>query len=528
MRRNLQYRFLIIFAVIAVSFWMFYPPGEKINLGLDLRGGMHLVLQVNTRDALEMESNQAREQIDSELRRRDIPFDQVRVTQDLRIEVIGVPRDQEAVVQDLLRDYAGSWDSQVRYAQNEVNFVMTMQGAARRGIAEMTVRQARETIANRIDQYGVAEPTIAIYGSGEVPDQIIVEMPGVDDPDRVLRLIRDVAQLELKVVHAERGGPYTTRDSAMEAFGHNLPPGYEILPYRNVTETGGQTMYMVVSRAASITGQHLKNARRSEDSLTGRAEVIFFLNSEGVRRFTRVTEQNVGNRLAIVLDSEIRSAPNIQERIASDSARITGQFTREQAEDLALTLRSGALPASVNILENRIVGPSLGMDSIRRGITASLIGLALVVAGMLVFYRLSGINAVICLALNLLILMGVLGYFNATLTLPGIAGVILTIGMAVDANILIFERIKEELRTGKTIRAAVESGFDRVFVTILDTNITTLIAALFLFQFGTGPVRGFAVTLAVGLTANIFAATFVSRSFFEMVLQRWQPEKLSI
>jgi preprotein translocase subunit SecD len=507
---------------------MFYPPGEKINLGLDLRGGMHLVLQVNTRDALEMEANQAREQIDGEMRRRDIPFDRVQVTPDLRIEVTGVPGDQEGAAQDLLRDYAGTWESQPRFAQNEVNFVMTMVPAARRGIAEMTVRQARETIANRIDQYGVAEPTIAIYGSGEVPDQIIVEMPGVDDPDRILRLIRDVAQLELKVVHPERGGPYSTRDSAMEAFGHNLPPGYEILPYRNVTETGGQTMYMVASRAASITGGHLKNARRTEDSMTGRAEVAFYLNSEGVRRFTRVTEQNVGNRLAIVLDGEIRSAPNIQERIASDSARITGQFTREQAEDLALTLRSGALPASVNILENRIVGPSLGMDSIRRGILASIIGLLAVVVAMLFFYKLSGINAVICLALNLLILLGVLGYFNATLTLPGIAGVILTIGMAVDANILIFERIKEELRTGKKIRAAVEAGFNRVFVTILDTNITTLIAAAFLFQFGTGPVRGFAVTLGIGLIANIFAATFVSRSIFEMVLQKRQPERLSI
>jgi preprotein translocase subunit SecD len=528
MRRNLQYRLLIILAVVVASIWMFYPPGEKINLGLDLRGGMHLVLQVNTEDAFEMEANQAREQVDSDLRARDIPYGQVRVTQDLRIEVTGVPDDQQAAVQDVLRDYSGTWDSQVRYGQNEVNFVMTMQNAARRAIGEMTVRQARETIANRIDQYGVAEPTIAIYGSGEIPDQIIVELPGVDDPNRVLRLIRDVAQLELKVVHPERGGPYSTRDSAMEAFGNNLPPGFEILPYRNVNETGAQTMYMVVSRAASITGGHLKNARRTEDSMTGRAEVVFFLNSEGVRLFTRVTEQNVGNRLAIVLDNEVRSAPNIQERISSDSARITGQFTREQAEDLALTLRSGALPASINILENRIIGPSLGMDSIRRGVAASLIGLTLVVLAMLAFYRFSGLNAVFCLVLNLLILMGVLGYFNATLTLPGIAGVILTIGMAVDANILIFERIKEELRTGKTIRGAVEAGFDRVFVTILDTNITTLIAALFLFQFGTGPIRGFAVTLAVGLIANIFAATFVSRSFFELVLQKRQPEKLSI
>ncbi|RPJ84530.1 MAG: protein translocase subunit SecD, partial [Acidobacteria bacterium] len=354
------------------------------------------------------------------------------------------------------------------------------------------------------------------------------ELPGVDDPNRVINLIKSTARLELKLVHAEKSTAFSSRESAAQAFGGTLPPGYEALPYRDINETGGQTQYMVVRAAPSVTGRHLKNARRSQDSFSGRSEVSFFLNTEGVDLFTRTTEQNVGNRLAIVLDDEIRSAPVIESRIDSDSARITGSFSPEQADDLALVLRSGALPARISILENRIVGPSLGMDSIRSGVLASVVGMLLVLIGMVVVYRLSGLNAILCLVVNLIILLGVLGYFRAALTLPGIAGIILTIGMAVDANILIFERIKEELRLGKTVRSAVEAGFTRVFTTILDTNITTLIAAVFLFQFGTGPIRGFAITLAVGLIANIFAATFVSRAVFDWFLQNREVAKLSI
>ncbi len=528
MKKNLKYRLVIILAVLAASVYMFYPPSKKINLGLDLKGGIHLVLQVNTHEALENEVNQVRDQIEAGLHKKDITFGGTRVTQDLKLEVLGVPDDQQGAVDSFLKQYASSWDVQTRYGENQMEFVMNMTPAARKNLLTLTVRQAKETIANRIDQYGVTEPTVAVYGSGEIPDQIIVELPGVDDPNRVIHLIKDVAQLELKLVYPDKGGPYVSREAAMQAFNNSIPSDYEILPYRNVSETEGKTMYLVVRKAPAITGRDLKNARRSEDSFTGRSEVVFFLNSEGVQRFSQVTGQNVGQRLAIVLDNEVRSAPNIQERITTDSARITGQFSTQQAEDLALILRSGALPASITILENRVIGPSLGMDSIRSGIMASLIGLALVILGMFVFYKLSGMNAVFCLLLNLLILLGVLGYFHATLTLPGIAGVILTIGMAVDANILIFERIKEELRLGKTVRSAVEAGFGRVFYTILDTNVTTLIAALFLFQFGTGPIRGFAVTLAVGLLANIFAATFVSRALFDFFLRDRHVEKLSI
>ncbi|MEE8586933.1 MAG: protein translocase subunit SecD, partial [Acidobacteriota bacterium] len=306
-----------------------------------------------------------------------------------------------------------------------------------------------------------------------------------------------------------------------------LPSEYEIVPQRNRTPEGERT-FLVVRRAVVLTGSHLKNARRSEDNLTGRSEVSFFLKAEGVDLFSTATGEHIGEQLAVVLDGEVYSAPNIQEQINTEQARITGDFSIEEADDLALVLRSGALPARIFFMENRTIGPSLGLDSIRKGVRASLLGMVLVALVMLFIYRFSGLNAVICLLLNLSILLGVLAYFRATLTLPGIAGIILTIGMAVDANILIFERIKEELKLGKTIRAAVEAGFEKVFSTIIDTNVTTLVASLFLYQFGTGPLKGFAITLAIGLLANIFTAVFVSRTFFLVLLQRREVQRLSI
>lgn len=527
MRKNVKLRAVIVLAVIAACVYLFYPPSEKINLGLDLRGGIHLVLQVMTQDAILAESQQTRDRIDADLRQKEIAFAESRVNEQNEIEILGVPQESQGAVEQYLKDFP-DYAYQSRFSGTQVDLVMQMQPAARKALAEQTVRQARETISNRIDQYGVSEPTITVYGSGDIKDQIIVELPGVDDPGRIISLVKTTAHLELKLCHPEKPGPYPTREAAIQAFAGTIPPDYQILPYRDTDETGGQPMFMVVRRAPSITGRHLKNARRSQDTFTGRAEVVFFLSTEGVELFTRTTEANVGNRLAIVLDDEVRSAPNIKERISTDSASIEGNFTPDQAEDLALTLRSGALPARISILENRIVGPSLGIDSIKSGVMASIAGLALVLIGMVVIYRLSGLNAIFALLVNVLILFGVLGYFNATLTLPGIAGIILTIGMAVDANVLIFERIKEELRLGKTVRSAIDAGFSRVFVTILDTNLTTLIAALFLFQFGTGPIRGFAITLAVGLIANVFAATFVSRTIFDLLLHRQETAKLSI
>lgn len=525
MNKKLKYRLVLIGLVFVVGCVMLFL--KEINLGLDLRGGVHLVLQVETEEALEEEVNQTRERIEGALREREIDFAEVTITEGV-IEITGIPLAGEDAVDDYLNQFTPAWNYRSRTRDEQVSFSMEMSQSYRKTLASQSVTQARNIVAKRVDQYGVAEPTITVYGSGEVQDQIIVELPGVDDFERVKDLIKSTARLELKLVHPVNGGPFSSMESARAAFSDGFPDDYEILPYRGREVEAGRTSYLVVKKAASISGKHLKNARRSQDPFSGQSEVVFYLNSEGVNLFAEATGANVGNRLAVVLDDVVTTAPNIESRIDSESARITGRFTVEEADDLALTLRSGALPAQMRILEERSVGPSLGRDSIMRGIYASALGLLLVVLGMLVVYRFSGANALICLTLNLVILLGVLAYFGATLTLPGIAGMILTIGMAVDANILIFERIKEELRLGKTPRSSIDSGFSRVFGTIIDTNVTTLVASLFLFQFGTGPVKGFAVTLAVGLLANIFTATFVSRTFFNLLVNNREVKRLSI
>jgi preprotein translocase subunit SecD len=525
MNKKLKYRVLLITLVLVISCVMLFL--KDINLGLDLRGGVHLVLQVETEEALEEELNQTRERIETALRDLEIVFSDVTVQENV-VSINKVTVSGEDAVDDYLSQFTPAWNYRSRTRDDLVTFSMEMTPAYRKTLATQSVSQARNIVEKRVDQYGVAEPTITVYGSGAIQDQIIVELPGVDDFERIKDLIKSTARLELKMVHPAQGGPYSTQALARSAFAGAFPEDYEILPYRDRSIEAGKTMYMVVKKAASISGKHLKNARRSQDPFSGQSEVLFYMNSEGVNLFAEATGANVGNRLAIVLDDFIRTAPNIESRIDSESARITGHFSVEEADDLALTLRSGALPAKLRILEERSVGPSLGRDSIMRGVYASLLGLILVMMGMLVVYRLSGANALICLTLNLLILLAVLAYFGATLTLPGIAGIILTIGIAVDANILIFERIKEELRLGKTPRSSIESGFKRVFGTIIDTNVTTLVASLFLFQFGTGPVKGFAVTLAVGLVANIFTATFVSRTFFSLILNNREVKKLSI
>ena len=501
---------------------------KGINLGLDLQGGIHLIVQVETKEALAAEIDQVRERIADGLIEKEIVFDQVQVLENQDIEIIGVSELQNSSARDELETIV-NW---VVKGSSTEGFRLSMRASARKALLELTVRQAKEVIQKRIDQYGVREPTIAVYGSGDIKDQIVIELPGVEDFDRVKNLIGQTANLEFKLVHPEHSEAFASVDLAIEALGGEVPSDYEIHKFEDRSRRAGngdiEEAYMVVKRAAAVTGRHLKNARRSEDPYTGRSEVVFFLNGEGVQLFGEVTSENVNSFLAIVLDDIIHSAPRIESAIRQESARITGNFTRNEADDLALVLRSGALPASIRFLENRQIGPSLGADSIRNGVNASMLGLLLVILGMLVVYRISGINAILCLVLNLFILGGSLAYLGATLTLPGIAGVILTIGMAVDANILIFERIKEELRTGKTVKSAVESGFDRVFSTIIDTNITTLIAAAFLYQFGTGPVKGFSVTLGIGLVTNIFTATFVSRTIFNSFLQGRVISRLSI
>jgi preprotein translocase subunit SecD len=393
---------------------------------------------------------------------------------------------------------------------------MAMKVTAAADLRNQALVQAMETIRRRIDALGVVEPTIAEYGQ-QGDYELVVQLPGVDDPSRVKDIMQSTALLELKIV---QDGPFPSREAALAAHGGVLPPGTQLLPGRQETRsdsTGGEVWY-VLNQIAAVTGRDLSGAQSSQDS-NGRPSVNFTLTRDGAARFGRVTGQNVGRQLAIVLDNRVVSAPVIQSQI-SDRGEITGSFTPQETANLSLVLRSGALPASIKYLSEQTVGPSLGADSIRAGMIASIVGLFSVMSFMLFYYRGAGINANIALILNLIMLVAALAYFGAVLTLPGIAGAILTVGMGVDSNVLIFERIREELRLGKAVGTAVAAGFEQAFRTIIDTHVTTVVSAAILFTFGTGPVRGFAVTLTIGLIANLFTSVFVSRTIFDFVLSR--------
>jgi preprotein translocase subunit SecD len=536
MQKNLRWKLILIVLFMGICIFYFVSPKEqgepylsRMNLGLDLKGGIHLVLQVVTDDAINRELLQDAERISHELKSRDLHFDDSRKGIGYTLEVTGIDAAQDSLVRSYLDGMMGGQYSLRRtVVEDSVNFTLTMSPSYIRRTREETVQQALETVRRRVDALGVVEPTLQIYGGRgqEVKDQIIVELPGVDDPERVKELIESTAQLELCLVKSENGGPFSSIESAIQANAGRIPDAYEIFPYVDDRGTARQIEYIVVNRTPVITGREIKTARTSTDEM-GAPAVNFFLTSDGAVRFTRATEQNVGERLAIVLDKRVTSAPVIRDRIGAEGI-ITGNFTSQQASDLAMLLRSGALPASLNILHDQTVGASLGIDSIRSGIMASIIGFGMVVIIMVLYYKFSGFNAIWCLLGNLIILLGFMGAVGATLTLPGIAGIILIIGMAVDSNILIFERIREELRAGKSVRAAVDTGFSKVFWTLLDTHVSTLIAAAFLFQFGTGPVRGFAVTLTVGLIANMFTAVYVSHRLFEMRMGSRRVESLSI
>jgi preprotein translocase subunit SecD len=537
MQKNLMWKFIVLIVFLAICAWFFAGPREsgagafsRINLGLDLKGGTNLVLQVMTDDAVNMELNQAAEQIAQELKSKNIPFESSRKAQtdgDYSVAVRGIGADKANEARQYLQSYDDRFDLRSSITDGNTDFTLTMKSGVIRDLRQSTVRQALETVRRRVDALGVTEPTLQIYGNRgqEVDDQIIVELPGVDDPDRVTGLLSNTAQLELRLVKRDQGGPFSSVEAAISANGGRISDDYTILPSRE-RRGAGTLEYLVVNRIPVITGKELKTARTGRDS-NGRPAVNFFLTPDGATRFGRATEQHIGESLAIVLDNVVRSSPTIRARIESEGI-IEGSFTEQEAADLALLLRSGALPASLQVLGQRQVGASLGNDSIRSGIFASMIGFILIVLGMLIYYKKAGINAIVCVAANTLILMGFMGAVGATLTLPGIAGIILTVGIAVDANVLIFERIREELRAGKSVRSAIDAGFNRVFWTIFDANATSLIVALFLFQFGTGPVRGFAITLIVGLIANVFTAVVVSRWLFEMVLGGRRVESISI
>jgi preprotein translocase subunit SecD len=490
---------------------------NRIRMGLDLKGGTHLVLQVQVEDAVNITADQALERLRDELRAKNIPYADVQKADDThaqppqhRIVIKGVPQEKSGELQTLSSEQYSDWDLS-RMPGDATSWMLSLKTTAAANIRNQAILQSMSTIRNRVDQLGVREPTIAEYG-GQGDFELVIELPSVDDPTRVKDIIQSTALLELKIV---QDAPVSSRESALAAHGGVLPPDTQLLP--GPTGQNGETWYLL-NRVAAITGRDMTGAEPSHD-INGRPSVNFTLTRDGAARFARVTGANLGKQLAIVLDNRVYDAPVIQAQI-SDRGEITGPFSPQQVQDLALVLRSGALPASITILSEQVVGPSLGADSIRHGIIACIVGFVAVIAFMLVYYRGAGINADLALIMNLIILVAALGYIGAVLTLPGIAGVILTVGMGVDSNVLIFERIREELRLGKAVGAAVANGFDHAFVTIIDTHVTTVVSAAILFTFGTGPIKGFAVTLTIGLLANLFTSVFVSRVIFDYVLSR--------
>jgi preprotein translocase subunit SecD len=515
------WRGLLILAVLALSIWFAYPLDKKINLGLDLQGGMHLVLQVKTEDALRAETESDMQHLVQEAQDEGLTLSPRR-TGDSAFEVAGLAPDAKGRVTEIAHREIPDWD----VSDQPERLLLTRTGQATKTIRDLAVTQAVQTIRNRVDAFGVAEPVIQQADNY----RIIVQLPGVDDPERVRRLIKNTAFLEFRITaYPEAGGDgLATREDIVNHYGGQLPPDVEVLSrdIRNERDAVvGQTWY-AVQKARSVTGRDLKTAKPARGQFNDPI-VQFVMTPMGSKAFGDLTGANQGRGLAIVLDGKVVTAPVIRAKI-SDSGIIEGSFTQEEVQDLSTVLRSGALPAGITYLEERTVGPSLGRDSIRQGLMAGIVGTGLVIITMIAIYSMSGVNAVVALMLNVAMLFGFLGMFHSTLTLPGIAGIILTIGMAVDANVLVFERIREEVRAGRTIRAAIDQGFDRAWASILDSHVTTMTSALFLFQFGTGPVRGFAVTLFVGLLASMFTAVFVSRWLFDFVLSQRRVQKLSI
>ena len=513
MKKGLRWRVIATLAVLVLALVVSYPITKKIKLGLDLKGGIHLVLQVITDDAVNMETDQEILRLEEAFKKNNLTYASMTRIEPGKFTVQGFNPDQEGQVKDqldLLRDWDYSASGTTATASYKVNAVQA--------IREQAVEQSVETIRNRIDQFGVAEPIIQRQGSS----RIIVELPGVDNPERVQDLIKSTAILEFKLVQA---GPAPDEATLLQPYQGKVPDNMEVrtvAPKARSTEGG---TYYLLDKVAVVTGSDFRSVRRSVDEWNNPA-VSFALKSDGARRFENATGPNVGRRLAILLDGKVQSAPVINARI-SDQGIIQGHFTLEDANDLVIKLKAGALPAGLKTLENRTIGPSLGADSVRAGLTAGLIAIIAVMSFMVVYYKLSGLNAVLALLLNVVILIGSLAYFKATLTLPGIAGIILGIGMAVDANVLIFERIREEQALGKGILNSISLGFSRAFSAIFDSNLTTIISAIFLFQFGTGPIKGYAVTLIISLVANLFTAVFVSHMIFDLTHGK-NTKKLSI
>lgn len=503
--------------VITAAFYSAWPLEKKIHLGLDLQGGMHLVYEVQSEKAVEMTLDRRLEQIRTSLEKEGITPLDIRFDENRRLMVELSQQSDLNIAKKVVTDIgdfaveSGLTGGLILGYSFDNDLAMEIRANA--------VDQALETLRNRIDQFGVTEPVIQRQGE----NRLLIQLPGIKEPERAKSIIKTTARLEFKLVNETASIP--------DALAGNIPPHLELLyKYERDPVTGNliqQVPYLLEKRVL-LGGESISDVDVRIDQRFNEPYVSIEFDREGAKRFAEITGKNVKRRLAIVLDGKVHSAPVIQERIAGGQAQVTGGFTTEEAHDLTIVLRAGALPAPLELLEERTVGPSLGADSVRRGVTSVMYGFVTVVIFMLAYYRVGGVIADAALFLNLLIIAGAMGYLEATLTLPGIAGIILTVGMAVDANVLVFERIREEVINGKTIRAAVDAGFSKAFLTIIDANVTTLIAAVVLFQFGTGPIKGFAVTLTIGILASMFTAVFVSRSVFMLILTNRKITRISL
>ncbi len=540
MDSNLKWKAIFIVVVILICFYgLFGRPSfptswgdvannfsDRMQLGLDLRGGSHLVLQVQVQEAVANQCDQTINDLQDQLRKQNITAGAIRRTSDTQILIPDVAPAASGALQALAQNQFPDWIMSQAAGQTN-GFTLTMRSAAVSAIQQRTMQQSLETIRKRIEGLGLKDSNVAPTGRGQ--NEILVELPGEGDPTRAKQVIQAGGQLKFQLVIDNN--PYPSESAAFAAHGGILPPDTQLVPSQassGPAQNGAQGWYLL-QRTPIITGADLRDATPGPSSTEpGFYEVNFSVSNEAAKRFGPFTGANLGRDMAIVLDGQVQSAPRIDGQM-TDQGTIYGNFSQQQAKDLSLILNAGSLPASIKYLEERSIGPSLGADSIREGIQASVASLIAVWIFLVVYYRLSGINAVVALLLNLIILVAFMAISGATLTLPGIAGVVLTIGMGVDSNVLVFERIREELRAGKANASAVDIGFDKAFLTIIDTHITTLVSAAFLFLFGTGPVKGFAITLTIGLLANLFTSVYVSRVIFDWHLSRMEREaELSI
>ncbi len=536
MKKNLNGKIALIVAVLAICVYGIFgiPSGftgkdlgdaltKRIHLGLDLRGGAHLILQVEVQEAVNAETDNTVQRIEQDLKGASLSFSQVYKPNPAKptlILVQGVSPAKAGDVNSLLEaKYGNEYD--VAGGDSVGSFTLTMKPMVEKALEKKTDQQAIEAIRDRVDALGVSEPQIQEYGLGD--NQILVDLPGVENESQIEQIIQGTNRLE---IHAVVGGPYKDEQEASASLGGSIPPDEELKSFAGVMENGSsEGSVYVLERASVVAGNDFRSADPGVNPNTGQREVDFTLTNEAGDRFYDYTSKNVGRSMAVVMNGQVREVATIQSAIR-DRGEITGSFTPDEVLALSKLLRTGALPASLEQLEKRFVGASLGADSIREGVTAAIVGVLVVMGFMLIYYRGSGINADLALFLNLVILLGFMGVSGATLTLPGIAGVILTIGMGVDSNVLIFERIREEVRAGKAPASAVDQGFAHAWTTIFDTHVTTIVSAAILFVFGTGPVRGFATTLTIGLAANLFTAVFVSRVIFDAHLNKMRPGQM--